>query len=111
MASPSGVDTIERFFAGAAVRASSDPMLRRATGTCRFDIVGAGSWLVRADHGALSVNAATESTLADCTLIATEDDFVRMARGEQNPLTSFMRGRLRMTGRISLAERFLHLFP
>src|SRR5262249_53105162 len=111
MASPTGVDTIERFFASAVARGSNDPMLRHATGTCRFDIVGIGSWLVRADHGTLSVNEARGPTPADCTLTASADDFVRMARGEQNPLTTFMRGRLQLTGRIQLAERFLHLFP
>src|SRR5262249_37291367 len=108
---PAGADTIERFFESAAVRGSSDPMLRHATGTCRFDIVGAGSWLVRADHGAVSVSVALGPTPADSVLTASESDFIRMARGEQNPLTAFMQGRLQVTGQLPLAERFLHLFP
>jgi hypothetical protein len=111
MNSQTAVSTIERFFAGAVERAGNDPMLRRAVGTCRFDVVGCGSWLVRADRGVLTVDEAHEQLPADCTLTASEDDFLRMARGEQNPLTTFMRGRLQTSGQISLAERFLHLFP
>jgi predicted lipid carrier protein YhbT len=111
MGSQTAADTIERFFTSAVARATNDPMLHRAAGTCRFDVVGCGSWLVRADHGVLTVAEARGPSPADCTLTAREDDFLRMARGEQNPLTTFMRGRLQMTGQIPLAERFLHLFP
>jgi len=111
MASSTGAHTIERFFQSAAVRGSSDPMLRHASGTCRFDVVGVGSWLVRADNGTISVSEARGPAPADSILIASEADFLRMVRGDQNPLTAFMQGRLRVTGQLPLAERFLHLFP
>jgi SCP-2 sterol transfer family len=103
-------DTIDTFFNGAVVRCSNDPMLRHTDGTCRFEVEGVGSWLVRAEHGKLSVSEARGPAPADCTLTASEDDFLRMARGEQNPLTAFMQGRLQVTGQLALAERFADLF-
>jgi predicted lipid carrier protein YhbT len=111
MASQTMVETIDHFFELAVVRGHSDPMLRRTSGSCRFDIISIGSWLVRADNGTLTVNAVQSSTPADSTLTANEDDFLRMTRGQQSPLTAFMQGRLQVTGNLALAERFTHLFP
>jgi predicted lipid carrier protein YhbT len=111
MASQTTVESIDHFFESAAARGAKDPMLRRASGTCRFDVSGVGSWLVRADQGVVTVAETQGATPADSTLSATEDDFLHMARGEQNPLTAFMQGRLQVTGKIALAERFLRLFP
>src|SRR5262249_47480624 len=104
-------DAIGRFFESAALRGSNDPMFRHATGTCRFDVLGVGSWLVQVDQGTISVSEAQGPAPADSVLTASENDFLRMARGEQNPLTTFMQGRLQVTGHLPLAERFLHLFP
>jgi hypothetical protein len=111
MASQTVVETIELFFEGAAVRAARDPMLRHASGSCRFDVQGVGSWLVHADHGALTVDAAEHTLPADSTVTASEDDFLRMAHGEQNPRTAFMQGRVKLAGNLALADRFLYLFP
>jgi predicted lipid carrier protein YhbT len=105
------VETIDHFFEQAVVRGHSDPMLRRTSGSCRFDVIGVGSWLVRADHGTLTVSEAESSTPADGTLAASEGDFLLMARGQQSPLTGFMQGRVQITGNLALAERFAHLFP
>lgn len=110
MPSQTAADTIEAFFKSAVVRASSDPMLRHVDGTCRVEVEDVGSWFVRAEHGKLSVTEARGPAPADCTLTASEDDFLRMARGEQNPTTAFLQGRLRVTGQFPLAERFRHLF-
>ena len=111
MASQTMVETIDHFFELAVVRGHTDPMLRRTSGSCRFDVVGVGSWLVRADHGTVTVSETESSTPADSTLTASEEDFLLMARGQQSPLTAFMQGRLQVTGAWTLAERFTHLFP
>ncbi len=111
MASKTDIETIGYFFENAAARGQSDIMLRRTSGSCRFDIVGVGSWLVRVDQGAITFTVAESSTAADCTLTATESDFLAMASGRQNPMTAFMQGRLKGTGNISLGDRFLRLFP
>src|SRR5215467_9352315 len=97
MASQTVVETIEHFFEAAA-RSGRDPMLRHASGSCRFDVVGVGSWLVHADYGALTVDKAEHMTPADSTVTASEADFLRMAHGEQNPRTAFMQGRVKLMG-------------
>jgi putative sterol carrier protein len=111
MASKTDVDTIGYFFENAAARGKSDFMLRRASGSCRFDVEGVGSWLVRADQGAITFTEAESSTAADSILTATESDFLAMANGQQNPMTAFMQGRLKITGNLALADRFARLFP
>src|SRR5262245_6527478 len=111
MASQTVVETIELFFEDAAMRGTRSPMLRHASGSCRFDVVGVGSWLVRADQGALTIAKAEPMTPGDSTVTASEDDFLRIARGEQNPRTAFMQGRVKMSGNLALADRFLSLFP
>jgi predicted lipid carrier protein YhbT len=111
MARQAVVETIELFFEAAAARGGRDPMLRHASGSCRFDVVGVGSWLMRADHGALTFDKAEHTTPADSTVTASEDDFLRMAHGEQNPRTAFMQGRVKLAGNLALADRFLYLFP
>jgi len=105
------VETITLFFENAAASGTSDLMLRSASGSCRFDVEGVGSCLVRADHGALTI-AKTENTIpAESTVTASKDDFLLMAHGDQNPRTAFMQGRVKLTGNLALADRFLSLFP
>ena len=111
MASQTVIETIELFFEDAMARGTRDPMLRHASGSCRFDVIGVGSWLVRADQGALTIEKAERVMPVESTVTASEDDFLRMARGEQNPRTAFMQGRVKVTGNLALGDRFLYLFP
>src|SRR5262245_33537618 len=108
MASQTAVETIAFFFEDAAARGTRDPMLRHASGSCRFDIEGVGSWLVHADHGALTVARSEHTMPADSTVSASKDDFLRMAHGERNPRTAFMQGRVKLAGNLALADRFLY---
>jgi putative sterol carrier protein len=43
---------------------------------------------------------------ADCVIASSEDDFMRMIRGEQNPLTALLQGRINITGDMALAQKF-----
>ncbi len=111
MAHQTIVETIDLFFEDATARGAHNPMLRRASGSCRFDIVGVGSWLARADHGALTIHKTEGASPADSAITTSEDDFLRMAHGDQNPRTAFMQGRVKLTGNLALADLFLCLFP
>jgi putative sterol carrier protein len=84
------------------------PELRGAAGTCRFDVEGGESRWIRVEDGAVTVLEAPVD--ADCTLSSSSDDWERMASGEQNPLTTWLRGDLRIAGDPQLANRVGRLF-
>jgi putative sterol carrier protein len=73
-----------------------------------FDIDGAGQWLVRVEDG--SVDVAEGGGDADCTLSTSEETFMKMVRGEQNPTTAYMTGKLKIKGDMGAAMKLQKLF-
>jgi putative sterol carrier protein len=86
-----------------------DPARTRGTrASYRFDVAGAGSWRVEVDDGAVDV---TESDApADCVIRASEEDLLRVVRGELSAVTAYMTGRVRVEGNVGLATRLRDLF-
>lgn len=58
--------------------------------------------LVIRDEGELTIYEG-EQEKADCTLLMSSQDFVKMARGKLNGTQAFMTGRLKVKGNIGLA--------
>jgi putative sterol carrier protein len=82
-------------------RRGDEPALRCVKGTIRFDITGEGSWWVHVGNGALMV--AREGATADCGYTVAAEDFAPLVRGEQNPFTAALQGRLQIWGDQALA--------
>lgn len=78
------------------------------TASYRFDVEGAGSWRVEIDDGAVSVEESDAA--ADCVIRASEETFLRIARGEQNPMGAFLTGKVQVSGDVGLAMRLRDLF-
>ena len=74
----------------------------------RFDIDGAGSWTVRVASGLVHVEEGGAG--ADATISTSEQDFLRLVRREQNPMTAFMTGKLRISGDMQAAMKLQKLF-
>jgi putative sterol carrier protein len=68
-------------------------------GTAKFDITGHGSVLVD-DNGAREGDAP-----ADVTLTADADTFQEILRGDLNPTSAFMTGRLKIDGDMGMAMK------
>ena len=73
-----------------------------------FDIDGAGEWVVKVDDGAIDVTEGAGE--ADCTLIASEADFMKIVNGEQNPTAAYMTGKLKIKGDMGAAMKLQKLF-
>ena len=81
---------------------------RGVTASYRFDVDGAGSWRVAVDDGDVDV---TESDApADCVIRASEENLLRVVRGELSPVTAYMTGRAKVDGDLRLATRLRDLF-
>jgi putative sterol carrier protein len=79
------------------------------TATYRFEIDGAGNWLVDVDDGKVSVNENGDGD-ADCTISTSSETFMKIARGEQNPTAAYMSGKLKVKGDMGQAMKLQKLF-
>ncbi len=73
-----------------------------------FDIEGAGQWKVDVRDGKVDVSSGGGD--ADTTITTSEDDFMKIVRGEQNPTTAYMTGKLKIKGDMGAAMKLQKLF-
>ncbi|HET7554753.1 MAG TPA: SCP2 sterol-binding domain-containing protein [Gaiellaceae bacterium] len=78
------------------------------TASYKFDIDGAGTWLVDVDDGKVSVNEGDGD--AECTISASAETFRKIASREQNPTAAYMSGKLKVKGDIGQAMKLQKLF-
>ena len=78
------------------------------TATYLFDVDGAGKWTVDVDDGKVKVREGEED--ADTTITTSEDNFMKIVRGEQNPTTAYMTGKLKVKGDMGQAMKLQKLF-
>ena len=77
------------------------------TNTYLFDIKGAGQWTVDVDDGKVTVTEGAGP--ADTTIMATDENFMRLVRREQTPTAAYMRGRLKIKGDMGAALKLQKL--
>jgi glycogen debranching enzyme len=86
-----------------------DPARTRGMkGIYRCEIEGAGTWRIVLDDGEFSVTESSEN--AEMTLRSTEEVFLRVIRGEQNPVTAMLTGTFRLEGDLTLAPNLGKFF-
>jgi putative sterol carrier protein len=99
--------TAQEFFA--ALPEKVDPEKTAGmTGSYVFDIDGVGQWTVVVNDGTVTVTEGAEA--ADCTILASEETLLKIARGEANPTTAYMTGKLKIQGDMSAALKLQKLF-
>jgi putative sterol carrier protein len=77
------------------------------TGVYRFDIGGAGSWRVDLANGKAEVTESNEG--GDCVVSMNENVFLRVLSGDQNPMTAFMMGKIKVDGDMGMVMRLKDL--
>jgi putative sterol carrier protein len=103
-------DPTAEFFAELGER-GHEPLLRKATGTARFDVVDSGRtarWLLTIDRG--DIRVSRKNAAADCVVRADKALFDRLVAGEQNVMAAAMRGEVAVSGDPKLLVLVQRLF-
>jgi len=95
------------FFEG--IESRVDPaQVAAASASYRFDVGGAGSWHVAVGDGKVVVEESDAE--ADCVILASEETLMKIVRGEANPMTAYLTGKLKIKGDTELALKLKDLF-
>ncbi|RLN98255.1 hypothetical protein BBJ28_00000038 [Nothophytophthora sp. Chile5] len=90
---------------GKAVDEVGPSLVAKVKGIIKFDITGAGKWLVDLKNGKGSVKVATDADKADLTITLTEENFLKMMDNKLNPQQAFMKGLVKIKGNMGLAMK------
>ncbi len=104
------MDATTEFFSALGQR-GHEPLLKKVTGTLRFDLMQGE----RIDHRFVTINKgdvaiSEENTEADCVVRTDRSLFDRMVSGEQNAMAAALRGALVFRGNAALLLSFQRLF-
>ena len=99
--------TVQEFFAELPSRADA-AKTAGMNNSYVFDIADVGAWTVTVADGTVSVAEGARD--ADCTLSASEETMMKIARGEANPTTAYMTGKLKIKGDMGAALKLQKLF-
>lgn len=104
-------DPTERFFEELASR-RHEPLLRKASGSMRFDVVDGRQmrrWLVAVERGDMAVSRGGGN--ASCVVRADKAVFDKVASGRLNAVAAVLRGDLQIDGDWRMLVRMQRLFP
>ena len=93
-------------------RRGHEPLLEKATGIVRFDLVDGRRterWLVTLDRGDVSVSR--KNAAADCIVRGDRSLLEAMATGEANAMAAYLRGELTLEGDPELLLLFQRVLP
>jgi putative sterol carrier protein len=85
-----------------------DSKVTGLTASYRFEIDGAGTWLVDVDGGKVTVSENEGD--ADATITTSAETFMKIANREQNPTAAYMSGKLKVKGDMGQAMKLQKLF-
>jgi putative sterol carrier protein len=104
------MDATTEFFSALGQR-GHEPLLKKVTGTLRFDLVqgeGIDHRFVTIKKGDVAISE--ENTEADCVVRTDRSLFDCMVNGEQNAMAAALRGALVFRGNAALLLSFQRLF-
>jgi putative sterol carrier protein len=99
-------DTVQEFFDALPNRDAS--ATAGMNNSYLFDIEGAGQWLVQVSDGSIDVSEGAGE--ADTTIVTSEESFLAISRGELNPTSAYMTGKLKIKGDMGAAMKLQKIF-
>ncbi len=96
--------SIEALLSGIQQKAATAPALGK---TLKFDF---GSAKLFVDGTGDSNQVSLDDKDADCTVTVSQEDFAALAKGELNPMTAVMTGKVKISGDMSIAMKLQSLF-
>lgn len=97
----------KKFFAETIPQRASQPgaadRLKGMNAVYKFQIDGAGTWVVTIKDGQISVSEGDAP--AQCTILMKAEDFDQLTDGKLNPQMAFMSGKLKIQGDMGLAMK------
>ena len=100
-------ESVREFFDGLEARVD-ESKTAGMTNSYLFEIEGAGQWVVAVDDGKVAVSEGVGE--ADTTITTSEESFLAITRGELNPTTAYMTGKLKLKGDMGAAMKLQKLF-
>ena len=100
-------ESVQEFFDSLSTRADAEKTAGM-NNSYLFDIEGAGQWVVSVSDGAITV--AEGAGEADTTITTSEESFLAISRGELNPTSAYMTGKLKIKGDMGAAMKLQKLF-
>jgi putative sterol carrier protein len=106
MAEQPSLDNIPGSFAGLQAAFVPD-RARGVDKTIQFNFTGreAGSWVLIVRDGTMAYRQGTAEK-PDITVTVDSDDWLKILRGELNPMTAVMSGRLKLAGDMGIMLQF-----
>ena len=101
-------DSAREFFEGLPSRVDSSK-LGGIDNSYLFDVTGAGIWLVEVRDGAVTVTEGGGAD-PDTTITVSEENFMKLASGKQNPMTAYMTGKIKVKGDMGAATKLQKIF-
>ncbi|DBA04300.1 TPA: hypothetical protein N0F65_002062 [Lagenidium giganteum] len=90
---------------GSAVKEVGPSLVPKVKGVIKFDVSGAGMWLVDLKNGSGNVSSSSASDKADLTITLSEANFIQLIEGKLNPQQAFMKGLVKLKGNMGLAMK------
>jgi putative sterol carrier protein len=100
-------ESVQEFFDSLSTRADAEKTAGM-NNSYLFDIEGAGQWVVSVTDGAVNVSEGPGD--ADTTISTSEESFLAISRGELNPTSAYMTGKLKIKGDMGAAMKLQKLF-
>jgi len=100
-------ETVQEFFQNLESRVDASKTAGM-TSSYVFEIAGAGEWKVDVDEGKVTVTEGGGD--ADAVISASEETFLKIVAGEQNPTSAYMTGKLKIKGDMGAAMKLQKLF-
>jgi len=83
-------------------------LVKKVRASYRFDVKKGSvkkSWLVDMKSGSGSVGETASGTKADCIIMTTDDNFMKLMTGKLDGQTAFMQGKIKIKGNMMLASK------